>query len=114
MVSTSQHSYVRDLLTGPPPTRMTYNRLGKSGLKVSSIILGAMSFGSKDWQKWVLEEDEALPLLGYAYEVGINTWDTVSWKLLSYFLDSAMCSEYELSQSLVASRIFIRMEFRKK
>ncbi|GAB1218553.1 hypothetical protein ATERTT37_007812 [Aspergillus terreus] len=90
MVSTSQHSYVRDLLTGPPPTRMTYNRLGKSGLKVSSIILGAMSFGSKDWQKWVLEEDEALPLLGYAYEVGINTWDTVSWKLLSYFLDSAM------------------------
>ncbi|KAG2419175.1 hypothetical protein HFD88_002282 [Aspergillus terreus] len=76
MVSTSQHSYVRDLLTGPPPTRMTYNRLGKSGLKVSSIILGAMSFGSKDWQKWVLEEDEALPLLGYAYDVGINTWDT--------------------------------------
>lgn len=37
-----------------------------------------MSYGSKEWQEWVLEEDEALPLLKYAYDVGINTWDTVS------------------------------------
>lgn len=77
----SQHGYVSDLLTRPPPTAMSYNRLGKSGLKVSKIILGAMSFGSKAWQEWVLEEDEALPLLHYAYSVGINTWDTVSFPL---------------------------------
>jgi hypothetical protein len=109
MTSTSQHGYVSDLITGPPPTSMTYNRLGKSGLKVSSVILGAMSFGSKDWQKWVLEEDEALPLLGYAYEVGINTWDTVSFNPPSY-----LTSGYVLSQSPFASRIFIRMAFRKK
>lgn len=114
MASTSQHSYVRDLIVEAPQTSMTYNRLGKSGLKVSSIILGAMSFGSKDWQKWVLEEDEALPLLGYAYEVGINTWDTVSFTLLVYFLDSAMTSGCELSQSPFTSLIFIRMAFRKK
>jgi aryl-alcohol dehydrogenase-like predicted oxidoreductase len=57
---------------------MGYNRLGRSGLKVSKVILGAMSFGSKDWQKWVLEEDEALPLLAHAFKAGINTWDTVS------------------------------------
>ena len=56
-------------------------RLGQSGLKVSKIILGAMSYGSKDWQKWVLEENEALPLLEHAYKVGINTWDTVSSSL---------------------------------
>lgn len=55
-----------------------YNRLGSSGLKISKIILGAMSYGSKEWQQWVLEEDEALPLIEYAYKVGINTWDTVS------------------------------------
>jgi aryl-alcohol dehydrogenase-like predicted oxidoreductase len=36
-----------------------------------------MSYGSKDWQEWVLEEAEALPLLEHAYKVGINTWDTV-------------------------------------
>lgn len=73
----SQHDYVADLITGPPHTEMGYNRLGKSGLKISKIILGAMSYGSKDWQRWVLEEDEALPLLEYAYNVGLNTWDTV-------------------------------------
>ncbi|KAH8895383.1 Aldo/keto reductase [Thozetella sp. PMI_491] len=75
-MSSSQHGYVRDLITGPPPTSMGYNRLGRSGLKVSKIILGAMSYGSKEWQKWVLEEEEALPLLEYAYQVGLNTWDT--------------------------------------
>lgn len=57
---------------------MQYNRLGDSGLKVSKIILGAMSYGSKEWAKWVLEEEESLPLLEHAYKVGINTWDTVS------------------------------------
>ncbi|KAI7362503.1 hypothetical protein KC336_g21693, partial [Hortaea werneckii] len=44
-------------------TRAEYKRLGRSGLRVSVPILGAMSFGSKDWQPWVIEEDEALPLL---------------------------------------------------
>ncbi|PVH69190.1 Aldo/keto reductase [Cadophora sp. DSE1049] len=71
-----QHGYVSDLLITPESTGMEYNRLGNSGLKVSKIILGAMSYGSKDWIKWVLEEDEALPLLEHAYKVGINTWDT--------------------------------------
>lgn len=35
-----------------------------------------MSYGSRQWQEWVLDEDEALPLLEYAYKRGINTWDT--------------------------------------
>ncbi|KAK4233387.1 alcohol dehydrogenase [Achaetomium macrosporum] len=72
----TQHAYVRDVLVAPQPTRIAYNRLGSSGLKVSKIILGAMSYGKKEWQDWVLEEDEALPLLQYAYKSGINTWDT--------------------------------------
>jgi aryl-alcohol dehydrogenase-like predicted oxidoreductase len=57
---------------------MEHTRLGQSGLQVSKVILGAMSFGSKSWQQWVLEEEEALPLLKHAYDVGLNTWDTVS------------------------------------
>lgn len=36
-----------------------------------------MSFGSSDWQGWVLNEKEAFPLLEHAYNKGINTWDTV-------------------------------------
>jgi aryl-alcohol dehydrogenase-like predicted oxidoreductase len=73
----SQFNYVADLLTAPPETQMEYIRLGNSGLKISKIVLGAMSYGKKDWAKWVLEEEEALPLLEHAYKAGINTWDTV-------------------------------------
>ncbi|KAK7544273.1 NADP-dependent oxidoreductase domain-containing protein [Phyllosticta citribraziliensis] len=56
--------------------KMEYVRLGKSGLKVSKVILGCMSYGSSDWAKWVLDEEAALPLLEHAYKNGINTWDT--------------------------------------
>lgn len=59
-------------------TKVEYKRLGKSGLRVSVPILGAMSFGTKDWQPWVIEEDEALPLLKAAYDRGLNTWDTAN------------------------------------
>lgn len=37
-----------------------------------------MSFGSSDWQPWILNEEESLPLLKHAYDCGINTWDAVS------------------------------------
>lgn len=94
-MSSTQHRYVSDLITGPPRTEMAYNRLGRSGLKVSKIILGAMSYGSKEWQKWVLEEDEALPLLKYAYDVGINTWDTVSYtQTFSFFFARSLMLRY--------------------
>ena len=52
--------------------------LGQSGLKISKVILGAMSYGSPEWAGWVLDEEQSLPLLKHAYDVGINTWDTAS------------------------------------
>ncbi|CEN59501.1 Putative Aldo-keto reductase [Aspergillus calidoustus] len=55
---------------------MEYVTLGTSGLKISKVILGAMSYGTSSWQPWVLDEDRALPLLEHAYKSGINTWDT--------------------------------------
>ncbi|KAL8830752.1 MAG: hypothetical protein Q9191_001252 [Dirinaria sp. TL-2023a] len=55
---------------------MEYTRLGTSGLKISKVILGMMSYGSPEWQSWVLNEEASLPLLKHAYDVGINTWDT--------------------------------------
>ena len=42
-------------------------RLGNSGLKVSRIILGCMSYGDPKWQGWVLEEEEAIKHIKYAY-----------------------------------------------
>ncbi|KAJ9605531.1 CSG1/SUR1-like protein [Cladophialophora chaetospira] len=55
---------------------MEYKNLGKSGLKVSKVILGAMGYGTPDWQGWVLDEEASLPLLEYAYKIGLRTWDT--------------------------------------
>lgn len=51
-------------------------RLGKSGLKVSKIILGCMSFGSSEWEgsPWVLDEEESLKVIKAAWDGGINTW----------------------------------------
>jgi versiconal hemiacetal acetate reductase len=40
--------------------------------------MGTAGFGSSKWQEWVLEEQDALPLLKHAFDCGINTWDTVS------------------------------------
>lgn len=57
-------------------TKVEYVQLGRSGLRVSSPILGGMSFGSKQWLPWNIEEDEALPMLKAAYNQGVNTWDT--------------------------------------
>ncbi|GAA6023687.1 hypothetical protein JCM10207_008749 [Rhodosporidiobolus poonsookiae] len=60
------------------PQKVGYVRLGKSGLKVSKIILGCMSYGNKGWAEWVLEEKDAIEHFKLAYELGINTWDTAN------------------------------------
>ncbi|KAJ5378658.1 hypothetical protein N7509_011777 [Penicillium cosmopolitanum] len=60
--------------------KMQYQRLGNSGLKVSRIILGCMSYGNPNWEgsPWILGEEESLPLLKRAYDLGINTFDTAN------------------------------------
>ena len=55
---------------------MEYTNLGAAGIKVSPICLGTMSFGSKAWRSWVLEEAEARPFFERAVELGINFFDT--------------------------------------
>lgn len=59
-------------------TNMPYTRLGKSGLKVSRLILGCMSYGSPEWQGWVLGEEEGLEHIKTAYDLGINAFDTAN------------------------------------
>ncbi|THH15962.1 hypothetical protein EW146_g4594 [Bondarzewia mesenterica] len=51
-------------------------RLGNSGLKVSRIILGMMSYGDPKWAAWVLPEEEAIKHVKAAYDAGIQTFDT--------------------------------------
>jgi len=51
-------------------------RLGNTGLKVSRICLGTMTYGSPKWRDWVLEEDASRPFISRALEAGINFFDT--------------------------------------
>ncbi|MGE3509706.1 MAG: aldo/keto reductase [Vicinamibacterales bacterium] len=55
---------------------MQYVRLGKTGLKVSRLCLGAMTYGSSAWRPWVLDEAESRPFIARAVELGINFFDT--------------------------------------
>jgi len=58
--------------------KVSYVRLGSSGLKVSQIILGCMSYGSPEWREWVLPEEESIKHIKAAYDAGINTFDTAN------------------------------------
>ena len=55
---------------------MRYARLGSSGLKVSRICLGMMSYGSRTERRWHLGEDEAEPIVRRAVEAGVTFFDT--------------------------------------
>jgi aryl-alcohol dehydrogenase-like predicted oxidoreductase len=55
---------------------MDYVRLGNTGLKVSRLCLGCMSYGSSTWRAWVLDEEAALPYIREALELGFNFFDT--------------------------------------
>ena len=55
---------------------MEYINLGKSGLKVSRLCLGMMSYGNPKWRTWVLDEEAGRPFVKRALELGINFFDT--------------------------------------
>jgi 1-deoxyxylulose-5-phosphate synthase len=55
---------------------MDYVNLGRTGLKVSRICLGMMTYGDPAWRSWVLTEDEGRPFVQRALEGGINFFDT--------------------------------------
>src|SRR3954447_3704639 len=58
---------------------MDYTNLGTSGLKVSRIALGGMSFGTpREVMPWTLDEDAAQPIFRQALDLGITFWDTAN------------------------------------
>ena len=58
---------------------MEYLRFGQTGLKVSQLCLGTMSMGSSAWKGWVLDEDDSVPILQRALELGITFFDMADW-----------------------------------
>ena len=59
---------------------MEYVRLGSTGLEVSRLVLGCMSFGDpkRGTHPWTLDEESSRPLIGQAVEAGINFFDTAN------------------------------------
>jgi aryl-alcohol dehydrogenase-like predicted oxidoreductase len=55
---------------------MQYVNLGRTGLKVSRLCLGMMTYGDPAWRSWVLPEDAGRPFVKRALEAGINFFDT--------------------------------------
>src|SRR3954468_12466734 len=55
---------------------MDYINLGRTGLKVSRLCLGTMTYGSSKWREWVLDEEQSRPFIRRALEAGINFFDT--------------------------------------
>ncbi len=74
---------------------MEYVNLGKSGIKVSRLCLGMMTYGSSKWHAWVLDEKQALPFVKRALDAGINFFDTAD-------MYSVGASEEVLGNSLKA------------
>ncbi len=58
---------------------MEYVNLGRTGLKVSRLCLGMMSFGTPVWRPWVLDEHASRPIVKRALELGITFFDTADY-----------------------------------
>src|SRR6202020_1575877 len=92
---------------------MEYVNLGSAGLKVSRLCLGTMTYGSKKWREWVLEEGEALPFYRRALEAGINFFDSADMYSLgvSEEITGRALKEYGPSRDklVIATKVFNAM-----
>ncbi|MFO7892236.1 MAG: aldo/keto reductase [Longimicrobiales bacterium] len=91
---------------------MEYTKLGSSGLTVSRIALGCMSYGTSEWRPWVLDEDDARPFYRRGIEAGINFFDTADMYSLgvSEEVTGRALREYGVREELViATKVFHAM-----
>ncbi|HYM62680.1 MAG TPA: aldo/keto reductase [Thermoanaerobaculia bacterium] len=94
---------------------MHYTNLGHTGLKVSRLCLGMMTYGSKSWRDWIVEEDEARPILRRAVEAGINFFDTAdmySRGVSEEILGRAMRDLATRHEVVIATKVFFPLEER--
>jgi 1-deoxyxylulose-5-phosphate synthase len=91
---------------------MEYTRLGSTGLKVSRICLGCMSYGTSKWRPWVLDEADAKPFFRRAVEAGINFFDTANMYSLgaSEEVTGLALREYaQRDETVIATKVFFPM-----
>jgi len=92
---------------------MRYVRLGRSGLKVSVLCLGMMSYGDPGWRDWVLDQEAADPFVRRAVELGVNFFDTADIYSLgrSEEITGALLRKYFAHRDdyVVATKVYNRM-----
>lgn len=93
---------------------MEYVKLGNSGLDVSKICLGCMSFGdATKWvHKWVLNENESRPIIKKAIDMGINFFDTANIYSLGYseeILGKALKDYANRDEVVIATKVYNKM-----
>ena len=87
---------------------MQYINLGKSGLKVSRICLGTMTYGTSNWRPWVLNEAESRPFIQRALELGITFFDTAdvySQGVSEQVLGSALHAFARREEVVIATKV---------
>jgi len=91
---------------------MEYVNLGKSGLKVSRLCLGMMSYGNPKWRSWVLDEETGRPFVKRALELGINFFDTADMYSLGASEEvtgRALKDFAKRDEVVIASKVFYPM-----
>ena len=89
---------------------MKYTKLGKTGIEVSKLTLGMMSYGNPALQKWYLDLDDARPLIKKALDLGINFFDTanVYSRGRSEEITGEVLKEYR-DEVVIATKVFFNM-----
>lgn len=89
-------------------------RLGQTGLEVSRICLGMMSYGDPNWRDWVLGEEQARPIVRRAVEGGINFFDTANMYSMgvSEEVTGRLLREFFAAREdyVLATKVFFRMK----
>jgi len=88
---------------------MDFVRLGRTGLKVSRLCLGAMTYGTPEWRPWVLDEASSRPFITCALEHGINFFDTAdmySRGVSEQVLGRALKAFTQRDQVVIATKVF--------
>jgi aryl-alcohol dehydrogenase-like predicted oxidoreductase len=91
---------------------MRYTTLGSTGMSVSRICLGCMTYGTSAWRPWVLDEDVARPFFRKAIEAGINFFDTADMYSLgvSEEVTGRALREFgKLDELVIATKVFHAM-----
>jgi aryl-alcohol dehydrogenase-like predicted oxidoreductase len=94
---------------------MKYTRLGSTGLNVSRLCLGMMTYGTPKWRPWILDEAASRPLVKRAVELGINFFDTADTYSAgeSEVLTGRFIAEFcQRDEVVIATKVFFPVDMK--